>query len=144
MPDGISTAASALGAEFKKPWRSGFHRVLGFPASGSSFGQVKGERAALSRSALHGDLSAVSLDDVLDNGKSQAGAAQPPAAGFIHAVETLEDAGQVLGGDPAAPVAHVHGGALGGVFRFDFDLAAAGTVFDGVVNQIDEGLFQED
>ena len=55
---------------------------------------------------IDGDLSAVGLGDVLDDGQPEARAAQLAAARLVHAVEALEEARQVLGGDAAALVAH--------------------------------------
>ena len=54
--------------------------------------------------AFDGHAAAMGLHDVLDDGQPQAGAAQLAAAGPIDAIEPLEDARQVLGGDAAAAV----------------------------------------
>ena len=45
-------------------------------------------------------------DDVAGDGEAEAGAAGLAGAGLVDAVEALEDAGEVLGGDARAEVAH--------------------------------------
>ena len=56
------------------------------------------------RRAFDRDVAVVGLDDVLDDGQAQAGAAQLAAAGPVDAVESLEDPRQVLAGDAAAAI----------------------------------------
>ena len=46
--------------------------------------------------AVHRDAAAVRLGDVLDDGQTQARAAQIAAAGLVDAVEPLEEPRQVL------------------------------------------------
>ena len=58
--------------------------------------QVDGKQASFTQAALHRDLAAVGLGDVLDDGEPQAGAAERPAASLVNAVKTLEQARQVL------------------------------------------------
>ena len=61
---------------------------------------MDGENTALARGALDGNPAAVDLDDMLDDGKPEAGAPELPAPGLVHPVEALKDPGQVLDWDP--------------------------------------------
>ncbi len=58
-----------------------------------------GERAAFANRTFHMDGTAVNLDDVLDDGEAQPGAAELAAAGGIDAVEALEEPVEVLAFD---------------------------------------------
>ena len=71
---------------------------------GCASGQREVEVSAVAQFAFGPDASAVGLDDVLDDGQAQAGAAGLAGAGFVNAVEALEDAVEVLGGDAGAEV----------------------------------------
>ena len=69
-------------------------------------GQEDGECAALGRDAFDGSSAAVKLDDVLDDGQPQAGAARFATPRPVDAVEALEDPRQMLAADAAAVVAN--------------------------------------
>ena len=80
--------------------------------------------------------------DVLDDGKAQAGAAVLAGAVGMDAVEALEEAGEVLGGDAAAVVGD---GEEGGAIldpEAEGDGGGAG-VAEGVGEEVDEGLLEE-
>ncbi len=62
------------------------------------------EAGALAEFAFSPDAAAVSLHNVLDDGKAEAGAAGFARARLVNAVEALKDALQVLGGDAGAEV----------------------------------------
>ena len=54
------------------------------------------ESAALAEGAFHGDITAMGLGNVFDNGQPQARAAHGAAAGLVHPVEPLEQPRQML------------------------------------------------
>ena len=70
----------------------------------SSSRKLDAERGALVGLAFDADVAAEGLGEVLDDGEAEAGAAELAGAGFIDAVEPLEDAGEVLLGDADAGV----------------------------------------
>ena len=103
-------------------------------------GQGEVELGAVAEFALGPDAAAVGLDDVLDDGEAEAGAAGFTGAGLVHTVESLEDAVEVLGGDAGAEVLDSE---LDGIFselRADADTLARASVFEGVFNQVSEDL----
>ena len=55
--------------------------------------------AALADRAFDGDIAAVGLSDVLDNGKPQSRASKLPAPGFVHPVKAFKQSGQVFFGN---------------------------------------------
>ena len=67
---------------------------------------MHGERAAPAGRAFHLHTAPVDLDHVLDNGQTQARPSHSSTSGFIHAVESFEDAIQVFTGNAGAPVRH--------------------------------------
>src|SRR5207245_3851632 len=69
-------------------------------------GQVEGERAPLSRLALHHDLAAEQAGDLARDGKAQAGAAVLAAGGPVRLLERLEDDLLLVAGDADARVGH--------------------------------------
>ena len=69
-------------------------------------GERQGEGRALALDRPHGDVAAVGGGDVLDDREPEAGAAGGAVAGRVDAVEPLEDAVDVLGGDADALVDH--------------------------------------
>ena len=75
-------------------------------ASNARKGEAEGRLFA--RAGSDEDISAVEADDVLDDGKAEARAAERAAARLVHAVETLEEMRQVLGGDADAEVRDRH------------------------------------
>jgi hypothetical protein len=64
--------------------------------------QAEGEGAALGFLALGPDAAAVGLDDALRDGKTKPGARDLAGGLALHAVELVEDMGQVRGGDADA------------------------------------------
>src|SRR4029077_17775776 len=62
--------------------------------------QCEKECRSLVEAALHSDRPAVRRYQVLHDGKAQAGATQFAGARLVHAIEALEEARQLLGGDP--------------------------------------------
>jgi len=60
---------------------------------------MQGEGTPLSGSALHRDLPAMGLGDVFYDGKTQPGAAQFPAPGFVHTIKSFEQTRQMRFGD---------------------------------------------
>ena len=78
---------------------------------------------------------------MLDDGQPEAMPPLFPAPPFIHPVEPLEDPRQALGRNPRAVVPHRHHHP----FRFrhggHLHLPPGGGVLDGVVQEVDEDLF---
>jgi len=62
------------------------------------------EGAAFAKGAFHGDITAMGLGNMLDNGQPQTRAAHGPAAGLVHAVKPFEQARQMLFGNAHALV----------------------------------------
>ena len=69
--------------------------------------QRERESAAVVEFAFGADGATVGAHDVLGDGKAEAGAPGFARARFVDAVETLEEARQVLGGNTGAVVANV-------------------------------------
>ena len=105
--------------------------------------QIEGEGAALSQLAVDGDIAAVGLGDMFDDGQPQAGAAELAAARLVHPVEPFEQTGEMLFGDAHALVLEadldfiVHGQ------RLDLDGAFGRAVLDRIVQQVHRGLLQQ-
>lgn len=64
------------------------------------------------------------LRDVLDNRQAEAGAAEFAAAGLVHPIETLKEAGVVLAGNTAAGILHGDQHAALRLLRAEDDLVA--------------------
>src|SRR5437016_6970987 len=102
--------------------------------------QPRRERRALSGLALDHDAAAVAVEDVFHERKSEPGTALGPALRHIHAIETLGEARQVLGGDAGAVVAHrdqrlAAARTLGGR-EVDAHTLARSAVFERVLDQV--------
>src|SRR5919201_871610 len=72
------------------------------PSSGPR--QHQGEGAAIAAVALHVDVPAVRLHDVLDDGKAEAGALALPREPVVDSIELLEDPFVLRGLDTLAVV----------------------------------------
>ncbi len=70
------------------------------------------------------DASGMEFHGLLDQGQSDARAVEASDAGGVGLCETVEDAGQILGGHPAAGVCHLHHHMLGRLRKTDGDVAA--------------------
>ncbi len=83
------------------------------------------------------------LDEVFDDGEAEAGAALLAGSGFVHPVEALEDAFEGIRRDAGAVIGNgdLDLAGIGGA-RADGDGAAGTAVFDGVVDEAGEDLFQ--
>src|ERR1039458_259308 len=107
-------------------------------------GQREVEGCAGAEFAFGPDAAAVGQDDVLDDGQAEAGAAGLAGACFVDAVEALEDAIEVLGGDAGAEVLDGEfdfGGNIGlKQPRADANPAAGFAVLEGVLNEVAEDL----
>src|SRR3954454_23255630 len=90
--------------------------------------------------ALHAGAAVVRGNQVLDNGKSQPGPAQFAGARLIDAVETLEEARQILLRNPRARVAHEEFDHAPERLRPNSDPASRWRVFDRVVQQVTQNL----
>src|SRR5260370_17215844 len=69
------------------------------------FGEGENEVTAGVELTFGANGTAVGLDHVTCDGQTEASAAGLPGAGFVDAVEALEDATEVFGGDAGAKVA---------------------------------------
>ena len=69
-------------------------------------GQGEVELRAVAEFALSPEAATVSLEDVLDDGEAEAGAAGFAGAGLVNAVKPLEDAMEVFRGDAGAKILH--------------------------------------
>src|SRR5579864_4812057 len=99
-------------------------------------GQSEQEGAAVVEVAFGADGAGVGAHDVFGDGQAEAGAAGFAGAGFIDAVEAFEEAGQMLGGDSSAEIAHVEFDAAFGGAGSEFDPASGTSVFHSIVDQV--------
>src|SRR5215468_186894 len=125
------------------------------PAAGAACGrQIDGEDAALPLHALDLEGAAVAVEDVLDDGETESGAAQLARAGRVDPVEPLRQAREVLARDTLAAVHHGDGDRRtieeprrtllgdrplwGRIHRpaGDADGRSRAAVFDGIVDQV--------
>src|SRR5690349_23753149 len=79
---------------------------------------------------------------MLYDGETQPGPALLPRPSRVHAVETLEDAGQVIGGNTTACIGHADAGRIPDALGDDANAAAARRVPYRVVEQVGEDLSQ--
>ena len=100
------------------------------------------ESAAVAEFAFDPDLAAVGLDDVFDDGEAEAGAALVAGAGAIDAIEAFEDAALCFGWNARAVVGNGDGRAVGVHFGGDGNGAAGRAVFDSVVDEVVDDLFE--
>src|SRR5690349_14866998 len=104
--------------------------------------QGEGEARAATEFALYGNLAAVRLYQMLDDGQAKPCAIRAPRARLVGAVQALEDARQILRGDADAGVFDVDGGAPVLGFCGDRQAAFGAVELDRVVNQVIENLFE--
>src|SRR3989442_13881789 len=79
-------------------------------------------------------------NNVLGDGESQAGATGFAGTGLIHTVETLKQAGKMLGRDAGPEVLHVELDAATGIAWPEHNLLARGGVLESVFNQVGKDL----
>ena len=110
-------------------------------------GEGDGRGGAAAELALEAEAAAVAVDDVFDDGEAKARAAHFAGAAFIHAVETLGQAGDVLACDAVALVGDLNddpvavcgrAGAL--MAEADGDGALRWGVAERVLDEVAEGL----
>ncbi len=97
--------------------------------------EVAGPAAGL---ALDVESAFVGLGDGVADRQAQAGGAGLAGAGRVDSIEPLEDARQVFGRDPDAGVLDEQLGLALVVLQADADEPPRGSVFDGVVDQIEQ------
>ena len=68
------------------------HRIVGGATTLLRCGQGEKKRGTVSEFAFGADRPAVGEDDMFRDGEAEAGASGLAGAGFIHAIETLEEA----------------------------------------------------
>src|SRR5581483_3816129 len=111
---------------------------------------VDGESEKESRSFVYltfdANFASLRTGQMLDDRQAESGPAERPGPGFVDAVEPLEQAGQLLGGNPRPSVPHKEfdeaGGSAGAGHgpRADGNRPGAGRVLDRVVEQVREDL----
>ena len=106
-------------------------------ADGSSSWKV----APWPRRRFHPDAAAVHLDNLLGDGKSEAGTALGLGVGVVHLVELLEDARLLLRGNARPRVGHATAKWPFSRRRGDAHLAGVGEL-DGVADQVEQHLRQ--
>src|SRR5260221_9625393 len=114
-------------------WRSLHH--FSFRSGG---GQSEEKGGAVAKIAFGADGAAVGQHDVLGDGEAEAGAAGFAGAGFVDAIETFEEARQVLGGDTGAKILNIEfdsefDATLGGA-RSEQDASAGAAVLHRIVD----------
>src|SRR5258706_4291850 len=82
------------------------------------------------------------LHQMLHDRQAEAGPALLAGAAGVDAIESLENAAEVLGRDPRAGVADAYESIRAGGLRDDADLAASGRMSQGIVVQVREDLPQ--
>ncbi len=90
--------------------------------------------------AFGADGAAVGEHDVFGDGEAEAGASGFAGAGFVDAIEALEEARKVLGGDAGAEILHEEFHGVGNGAGPEHDSSAGGTVLQGIVNQVGKNL----
>ena len=105
-------------------------------------GEGDGEGAALDGGAGDGNTAVMGFNDAVDNGEAEAGAFDFFGFGGVDAVELVEDEGEIGGGDADAAVTDGKAGAGGFGQQGGGDGAAAGGVFDGVADEVEQELFE--
>src|SRR5918997_967944 len=106
------------------------------------FGEVDEEGRAPADLALHRDVAAVHLDDLLADGEPEAATPGRPRAVFVHPVEALEELIEVFRRDADARVSDAHGHPGGVVLHGDVNPVAGVRVLYGVVQQVEEDLVE--
>src|SRR4029077_6943418 len=102
-------------------------------------GQVDLDRSAFAQPAHGGHAPSVRLGEVLNDGQAEAGSTVGAGPTCVGAVEALEDAGQMIGGNARAGVAHGPYDPVGRLAGPDLHRAPAGMP-ERVVVQIGEDL----
>ena len=92
--------------------------------------------------ALDPDAAAMHFDEVLGDGEAETGAARFAGASGVHAVEALEDAGLVGGGNADAGIRDSENHAVILQLGAEDDFAAGQRVLDGVVEQVLQNFLQ--
>lgn len=101
------------------------------------------EGAPEARGALHRDLPAMGVQDVLHDAQAQSGAAAVARAVFVHPVEALEDVLLVLVGHARTIVGDLDVDVLAVILHVKADLQVlALPVFEGVVEEVEEDLLE--
>lgn len=115
----------------------------GEAAGGLDFGEGDAELGALAKGAVKADGAGVGEGDVFDDCKAKAGAAVGASAAFLDAIEALEDAGLVFGGDAGPVVLTANFDAGLGSVDAEADLEPAVGEFgiaEGIGEKIEEDL----
>lgn len=101
------------------------------------------EAGAFADFAFNVDPALMELGDVFDDAESEAGAADGAAAGFVHPVKALKEAGVVLGGNAGSLILDFNDRALVLLKGFQGDGGFGMGVFDRVLDEIEHGLLKE-
>lgn len=98
------------------------------------------EHRALLHHAIHADVAAVELHDMLDNREAEPGAAQFPGTALIHAIEPLEDTRQAFLWDAEACILHLNDRHAARSLRGDGNASARAIIFDGILDEVCKDL----
>ena len=79
---------------------------------------------------------------MFDDGQTEAGPPHAAAPGAFHAVEALENTGQMLRRNPGAKIADQDFGLVAFAQRLYVDFVVRFAVLHGIVQQIGDGLLQ--
>ena len=120
-------------------WKPIFWVLLGFRCEGEG----QGEGGAFAELACYRDGAVEEFDEEFDEGEADAVAAGFAGAGFVDAVEAVEDAREVGGADPDAVIGDGELELVGDLPALQVDGAALLCVLDGVLGQVVEDLPEE-
>src|ERR1700722_312828 len=90
--------------------------------------------------ALGADSALMSQHDVLGDGESEPRAPRLPGAGFVDAVETLEQARQVLKRNTRAEIAHIKFNSARRTPRPEHQAPSGSCILEGIVDEIGKNL----
>src|SRR5205807_6464138 len=102
--------------------------------------EAHAECCSLTQAARGVDAAIHRLHQMLDDRQAQAGPAQFPRAGLVHAIEALEDMWQVLLGDAYAVVLNLQANLTVLCPPADADAASGRSVFERVIDEVFEDL----
>src|SRR6266571_6728292 len=104
--------------------------------------QREREDRSLARLACYGDSAAMQLHDMFYNGQPESGSTLLAGSRLIHPVKTLKDSRQILEGDTDAGIRNRYFDIFTAILGKQADRTAIGSVFDGVLQQVDHYLFE--
>src|SRR6266436_4213488 len=108
-------------------------------------GQRDSKRAALAFFTFETDVAAMRFDSPAGNRQAEAGTTPFPRSCFIDSVKAVEDVRLMFTRNSGSLVDHVQAHLLfSRTLYADENLASCGRIFNGVIQQIDDGLAQNE